>query len=139
MEVSRSFERIAFLQFLVAFFGTEPILGTLLQHVVDPVGVHRTRIYPDDANIVVQGMSAHCTGKRHEAGITRGPGNVVRVEHFPSVTDIIDDNPAAACFESRIDGAGQINVAIYFELPPGTPFGLIDVPKVSARDNTRGG
>ena len=63
-----------------------------------------------------------------------GPGNVVGIEDLAGVADVVDDDAAAAVAHGRIDGAGQVDIAVNLEVPPLAPGRFADGFQVPARD-----
>src|ERR1700721_4356867 len=114
-------ERKALLEFLVAVFVAELVLSPgFLQRDVT-VGADRTRVDPDHADVVGEALAAERAGKRHQRGVAGAAADIIGVELFAGVADIVDDRAMAPRFHLRIDRAGDVDVAEYLELPGGTP------------------
>src|SRR6202044_2063698 len=61
--------RKALLEFLVAVFVAELVLGAGLQQRDVAIGADRARIDADDANVVGEALAAERTGERHYCGV----------------------------------------------------------------------
>src|SRR5205085_8773395 len=96
------------------------------------VGPDRPRIDTDHADIVGKTLAAERAGERHQRGVAGAAADVVGIEFFAGGADVVDDDAVSACLHLRVDGAGEIDVSEYFQLPGVPPGRLVDLVERTA-------
>ena len=113
-------------QFAPTVFVTQLLGGAALERAFgffgfDPAGAH-----PQNAHAVVQAHAAQSLGQRHQGRIAHGARCVGVFELFSTNANHIDDDTPLALEHLAVNGAGQVDVAKYFQLPTLPPSGLVD-------------
>src|SRR4029079_14989353 len=82
---------------------------------------------PDHADAVAYAAAPERFREGRKPGIAGHAANVLGVLGTRRVADDVEEDPAAARFHERIEGAGHVDGAEHFQIPGRAPPRLVDV------------